>query len=385
MQLVFEVCNSAAGEPPAHKVFERVGGVIGRGAGCDWVIADASRLLSSQHGLVSYRGGQYFLIDISSNGIGVSGSTERLPKGQARLISEGDVYQLGAVDIRARLTGQGMEPDRQESASIDPIPDDAFLGLDPLQALEDAPSANLPVDEPDRCGRSAQALSHGAVEHEHMIMPRWAEPAAPAVATQPAVAPVTQAFWSQFAGALGVDMDGLDTLGREAMAIKVAGLLKQSIEALQQSLRTRDELNVELHLDALAPALTSPNPLKDCPDAQAALVLLLSRREHGQRTAELAVAQVCREIQVHQLALVVACRAAMRGALAAFAPEHLLLCFERQGQPPRFFRDGAYWRAYQRHYRRMVDEASLGEQLMRNHFSTAYAEQVRLVSTLHTA
>ncbi|WP_460103100.1 type VI secretion system-associated FHA domain protein [Pseudomonas sp. H1_D04] len=107
MQLVFEVCNAESGEPACVKTFDGVGGVIGRGAGCDWVIPDASRLLSSHHGLVSYREGQYFLTDISSNGIGVSGSTERLGKGQARLISEGDVYQLGAVQIRARLMARG--------------------------------------------------------------------------------------------------------------------------------------------------------------------------------------------------------------------------------------------------------------------------------------
>ena len=84
-------------------------------------------------------------------------------------------------------------------------------------------------------------------------------------------------------------------------------------------------------------------------------------------------------------ALVVACRAAMRGAVAAFAPSHLLLCFERQNLPARFSTDGSHWRAYQRHYRRLIDEHPLGEQLLRNEFSNAYAEQVRLVATLHAA
>lgn len=103
MQLIFEVCDCAPGEPSASKVFDGVGGVIGRGMGCDWIIPDPRRLVSSHHGLVSYRDGRYFLTDISSNGIGVSGSAERLRKGQARLISDGEVYQLGSMDIRARV------------------------------------------------------------------------------------------------------------------------------------------------------------------------------------------------------------------------------------------------------------------------------------------
>ncbi len=81
MQLVFEVCDTASGEPPAEKTFDGVGGVIGRGAACDWIIADPRRLMSSHHGLVSYRDGQYFLTDISSNGIGIGGGPERLHRG----------------------------------------------------------------------------------------------------------------------------------------------------------------------------------------------------------------------------------------------------------------------------------------------------------------
>ena len=38
MQLVLEVCDGGGDEPPPRKVFDGVGGVVGRGAGCDWSI-----------------------------------------------------------------------------------------------------------------------------------------------------------------------------------------------------------------------------------------------------------------------------------------------------------------------------------------------------------
>jgi type VI secretion system protein ImpI len=391
MQLVFEVCNTGSSEPASCKTFDGVGGVIGRGTGCDWVIPDASRLLSSHHGLVSYRDGEYFFTDISSNGIGVSGSAERLCKGQARLISEGDVYQLGPVDIRARLIARATQNGRPVFFGNDTIPDDAFLVLDPLRALDSAQahgeaSEDLEVLNPS-AEREACALSHGLLERDHLIVPRWAEPATAEASTQPVqVAAASRApFWSQFAQAIGMPLDALDTQACEALAIKVAGLFRQTIEGLQQSLRTRDELNGELNLGWTVPALKHHNPLKDCTDTQAALTSLLGPVEPGQLSAEVAVAQALREMQIHQLALVVACRAAMRGAVAAFAPSHLLLCFERQNLPARFSTDGSHWRAYQRHYRRLIDEHPLGEQLLRNEFSNAYAEQVRLVATLHAA
>ncbi|WP_460135728.1 type VI secretion system-associated FHA domain protein TagH [Pseudomonas sp. S1_E04] len=387
MQLVFEVCDSGSDGAPARKVFEEVGGVVGRGTGCDWIIPDASRLLSSHHALVSYREGRYFLTDISSNGIGVSGSTQRLRKGQAYLINEGDVYQMGPVDIRARLVERGLQPGQRVIVDRGMIPDDAFLGLDPVYALDHAQQCEESCEDLTALNavvEAAGAVSHGAVEREHLIVPRWREPAgddAPAPPT-PVTAADPEAFWARFGEALGMPLEALDTFEREALAIKVAGLFRQTVEGLRQSLLTRDELNSELIQGWTVPKRHTP--LSECADTQAALAALLDASERGQ-SAEQSVAQAYREIHVHQLALVVACRAAVRGALAAFAPAHLLLCFERLDNPPRFPTDGAHWRAYQRHYQRLLDEQPLGEQLLRNDFSKAYDEQVRLVSTLHAA
>lgn len=384
MQLTFEVCSTASGEPPARKTFDGVGGVIGRGKGCDWIIADADRLVSSHHGLVVYREGHYFLTDISSNGIGVSGSMERLCKGQARLISDGDVYQLGRLDIRASLVAQ----ERQPFAREDMIPDNAFFGLDPVCALE---RLRMGGDSPAELGAldtSTQvlppSLCQGPVDRDHLVVPKWAAPSEEVPSCELATAPPAgETFWTQFARALGMPLDTLDTSAREALAIQVAGLFKLTLEGLQQSLRTRDELHSELNEASTGPVSVTSNPLKDCADSHAAMTALLGASESRQLSAEQAVTQAYRDLQVHQLALVVACRAAVRGALAAFAPGHLVQCFEREGKPPRFFSDGARWRAYQRHYRRLTDEEALGEQLLRRDFSKAYAEQVRLVSTLH--
>ncbi|WWF47434.1 FHA domain-containing protein [Pseudomonas trivialis] len=157
MQLVFEVYESAGADSAstAPKRFTEAGGVIGRGAGCDWVIPDSSRLLSSHHGLVSFREGQYFLTDISSNGICVASSGERLCKGQARLVEDGDIFQLGALAIRARLVTSPAWHDRLQIAASDSIPDDAFLGLDPVGATDQAPfpadDTVATSDEPAQC------------------------------------------------------------------------------------------------------------------------------------------------------------------------------------------------------------------------------------------
>ncbi|NWD89259.1 type VI secretion system-associated FHA domain protein, partial [Pseudomonas sp. K5002] len=67
----------------------------------------------------------------------------------------------------------------------------------------------------------------------------------------------------------------------------------------------------------------------------------------------------------------------------AFAPGHLLLCFERQARPPLIPRCGARWRAYQRHYQTLIEDEHLSERLLGSDFAKAYEEQIRLISTLH--
>ncbi|PRA23034.1 type VI secretion system-associated FHA domain protein TagH [Pseudomonas poae] len=387
MQLVFEVCDTGRGEPSVCKTFDGRGGVIGRGAACDWSIVDPHRLMSSHHGVVSYRDGQYFLTDISSNGIGLSGSAERLHKGLARLIGEGDVYMLGSVSIRARFQGEH----RQACSLGDLIPDDAFLGLDPVHALDRERRRSDSSEELEALSGTPQApalsMDHGPIEREHLVVPQWAEPVREATPAPPSGDKSTaqEAFWLRFGEALGMPVKSLDTPACEVLAIKAAGLLRQAIDGLYQGLRTRDDLKGELNVGEPIPAFERYNPLEGCTDSQSALAALLAIGEPGRLPAELAVVHACRDLQVHQLALVVACRATLRSMLAAFAPDHLLLCFERDDKPPRFSTGAAHWRAYQRYYRRQIDNDAMTDELLRHDFARAYQEQVRLVSTLHAA
>ncbi|WP_426135179.1 type VI secretion system-associated FHA domain protein TagH [Pseudomonas sp. PWP3-1b2] len=391
MQLVFEACDAEGGSaiPSARKTFDGAGGVIGRGAGCDWVIADPSRLLSSHHGLVAYREGRYFLTDISSNGIAVAGSAERLRKGQAREISDGDEFRMGTLTIRARL----IAPFGADSGSVvgpcESIPDDAFLALDPLDSFDreqrrETSSHELEALE-EAVAEPEPWTGHSAVERDHLVVPRRAEPAPQSFSTQPACTapPVDEAFWAQFAEALGIGVEALEASGREVLAIKVARLLRLGVEGLQQSVRTCDELKSELSLRRDESLLESRNPLKDCPDTHAALTAMLGPGELGQLSAERSLIQVHRELQVHQVALLAACRSALRTARSTFSPGHLLMCFDSQGKRPRFSTDGGHWRAYRRHYQRLIADQQGSDQLSCGDFAKAYEEQARLISTLH--
>jgi len=172
MELVFDVVSAQQFVPGllTTKTFKQAGGVIGRAEDCDWVIPDRKRVLSGHHAQVSYRGGAFFLTDTSSNGIQLKDSGASLRKGETQRIEHGSVYCLDDFEIRARLIQdpamfEGDIGRPQPAGSI--IPDDAFLDLDLINALDQQERIYAEVDElaqltrPNRAPAQLRAHRHG--------------------------------------------------------------------------------------------------------------------------------------------------------------------------------------------------------------------------------
>ncbi|QQZ42013.1 type VI secretion system-associated FHA domain protein TagH [Pseudomonas sp. SK3(2021)] len=393
MELVFEMLNTKQFVPTelSSKTFKQAGGVIGRGEDCDWIIPDRKRHLSNHHAIVSYRDGMFFLTDTSSNGIQASDSGARLRKGEPQRIEHGSVYVLGDFEIRARLVRDPATFDTevgrpQAAGSI--IPDDAFLDLDPLNALDQQERVYSEIDELTALNtprqEPRQRADYARIDMESLLVPELvAQPEAP-VAVEPApVERQREGFWEHFGAALGVDLKGLDHDAREALAINAARLLKQSIGGLQQSLRTRSELKNELRLAQTTAQGGSKNPLKFAVDASEALGILLQGNKPGQLPAEQAISRAFRDLQAHQVALLTASRAAVRGTLEHFSPQQLTLRFERDNKPL-LATSGSRWRAYNRYHQALRQDDDWSERLLARDFAQAYEEQIRLISTLHT-
>ncbi|AZD11361.1 Uncharacterized protein ImpI/VasC [Pseudomonas chlororaphis] len=393
MELVFEMLNTKQFVPTelSSKTFKQAGGVIGRGEDCDWIIPDRKRHLSNHHAIVSYRDGMFFLTDTSSNGIQASDSGARLRKGEPQRIEHGSVYVLGDFEIRARLVRDPATFDAevgrpQAAGSI--IPDDAFLDLDPLNALDQQERVYSEIDELTALNtprqEPRQRADYARIDMESLLVPELvAQPEAP-VAVEPApVERQSEGFWEHFGAALGVDLKGLDHDAREALALNAARLLKQSIGGLQQSLRTRSELKNELRLALTTAQGGSKNPLKFAVDASEALGILLQGNKPGQLPAEQAISRAFRDLQAHQVALLTASRAAVRGTLEHFSPQQLTLRFERDNKPL-LATSGSRWRAYNRYHQALRQDDDWSERLLARDFAQAYEEQIRLISTLHT-
>ncbi|MBA1236094.1 type VI secretion system-associated FHA domain protein TagH [Stutzerimonas nitrititolerans] len=392
MELVFDVVGAQQFAPglQSSKTFRQSGGVIGRAEGCDWVMPDRKRVLSGRHATVSYRDGAFFLTDTSSNGIQLKDSGASLTKGQPQRIEHGSVYCLGDYEIRARLiqAPSMFEADvgrSQPAGSV--IPDDAFLDLDPLIAMDQQERVYAQTDDLDLAlGAPRQQTpqrDYARIDMESLSLPELVEPRVmpePAPAVVPEQLPL--AFWERFGEVLGIDLDGMDEAAREALAIDAARLLRQSVSSLQQSLRTRSELKNELRLALTTVQSAGNNPLKHSVDSAEALNALLRGGKPGQLSAEQAVSRAFRDIQAHQVALLAASRAAVKAMFEQFSPEQLVLRYERDGHKPLFATAASRWRAYRKLHQALGQDDDWSDRLFARDFAKAYEEQVRLIATL---
>lgn len=394
MELVFELLNIKQFVPPdlCRKTFKQSGGVIGRGEDCDWSIPDRKRHLSNHHALISYHDGSFFLTDTSSNGIKNSETGAFLNKGEATRIEQGSVYVLGSFEVCARLVRDPATFDTEvgrPQAAGSTIPDDAFLDLDPLNALAPHAHAYSEIDELTALNEPRQAprqrADYARIDTECLRVPELVDaPAEPPPAPAPkAVERQTERFWERFGAELGVDLKGLDHDAREALALNAARLLKQSVDGLQQSLRTRSELKNELRLAQTTVQGAHKNPLKFAVDAAEALGILLPPDKPGQLPAGQAISRAFRDLQAHQVALLTASRAAVRCTLEHFSPQQLTLRFERDNKPL-LATSGSRWRAYGRYHQALRQDDDWSERLLARDFAQAYEEQIRLISTLYT-
>ncbi|WP_150304257.1 type VI secretion system-associated FHA domain protein TagH [Pseudomonas saliphila] len=394
MELVFDVVGDqpfTAGFP-ATMTFRKAGGIIGRADSCDWVIPDRKRVVSGRHALVTFENGAFHLTDTSSNGILIRDSGARLQKNAPHRIEHGSVYSLGEFEIRARLI---QDPAIYETdlgrpeASGSIIPDDAFLDLDPLNALDQQESASAQKSDLDLL--DIPSPDHGAqqdyarIDMESLLVPEMVAAPTPPPQTEPAAPPsrMSSRFWEKYSDALGVNMDDLGDEEKEALALAAAKLLKQNIAGLQQSLKTRSDLKSEMRLALTAVQGADTNPLKHASETSDALTGMLRNPKPGQMPASRAVSLAFRDIQAHQVALISASRAVVKAVLDQLAPEQLALRFESENKS--LLRTaGGNWRDYSRLHHSMQRDDEWSKRLFARDFAMAYEEQVRLIATLNT-
>jgi type VI secretion system FHA domain protein len=268
--------------------------VIGRGARCDWPIADRQLALSAKHCEIVRIEGRHVLRDLSTNGTFVNGSRKRLAT--EHVLRHGDRIAIGNYVIVVRFVSDAdaTSPPEVQPPTAAPArrtrrgDDPALHAPDPPDAAQAADSERQGLGMNSGFTRIAKpwvdTASDGASVFATVPTPRSPDEAASsddAVVVEPGAPEVFAAV----AEGLGLSPKGLaQTLGSDdavQAAQRVARLLRVAIYALhhQMVLHAR-----QVH------ALTGKPPqaaavserLRTAADAQEAVVALLATRREAE-------------------------------------------------------------------------------------------------------
>jgi type VI secretion system protein len=139
--LVLTVAEGRIAVPSeGSRVLYRTNVTIGRHEINDWVLPDPDRYLSGRHCVITYRDGEYWITDTSTNGVFVNGAPNPIGRGSSLPLHDGDSFKIGDYEIRVKVAPDLDEPARAPMGRDAPDRD----ATDPFAQVlaADGPSVN---------------------------------------------------------------------------------------------------------------------------------------------------------------------------------------------------------------------------------------------------
>jgi type VI secretion system protein ImpI len=319
-----------------------VGGrlLIGRGQGCDWMLAETGTAsLSRRHCLLEGEGGIFTVRDLgSTNGTRRNGVP--VPVDRAVPLEHGDLLELGRQRLRLSLEEAGVARPAPALAapSLDAIladladgpgiagpaptprterPAAASLEEDPLgdfvEELATRPARPLP---PPR-GVGESRGHHGAPQHESFTL---------AAAEPPPAVPIgaeARAALRAFLEGAGLEPGDLPSADPERLLREAGAAFAAMADGLRELLATRALIKSHAGLERTLIGAALNNPLKYARSRRAAVMALLAQPEPGDLPALAAIEAAVRDLQAHEMGLLEAVEAALTGLLARLDPAAL--------------------------------------------------------------
>ncbi|WP_213153139.1 type VI secretion system-associated FHA domain protein TagH [Pseudomonas carnis] len=406
---------------------------IGRSSDNDWVLPDPERLVSSQHCVIQYKDGRYYLTDNSTNGVELVKAGIRMRRGNSEPLQDGELIRIGDYEIQARIDFNVQAIDSQPFAGDSPNSFEAlmgavasqpvptpmiapqFQGASSMETLPDlfdflSPSAvppptvadHVPSEQHDfrppapvAVPAPEKPLVQGSVIPEDWDLfsdaPAPVVNAAPAPApiippppvVEPVALPVANAepppdLLQAFLRGAGLDQLRLDKADACAQMESIGRSYRLMVEGLIDVLRARASLKGEFRMQQTMIRPAENNPLKFAPNADEALLLLLRHGNQAFMAPDLAVRDSFDDLRAHQLAVMAGVEAAIKHLLTRFEPAQLE---ERMGKPGGLSslfngsRQAQYWQQFTELYSNISREAQEDFQdLFGREFSRAYEE-----------
>lgn len=334
-------------------VFSVHGGSIGRAPDNDWVLPDPDRYISGQHARIDYRGGAYYLTDKSSNGVYVNDADQPVGRGTSLRLYDGDALRMGDYRFHVSIVHVSLDEaaDAGSAADAGDAPDaspfqDGFGGQETpptrLKLLEEraeelssAPAAEPPrstdtVVRPDsREPAGDDALTETAVLRQDFLASEAGIGQRPEPGTEAGAEQGLADAVKLLMEATGLDPARLPAGSERQLLVTYGHVMRATVEGLVAVLRTRSLIKGQFRLSQTSVQPAGNNPLKLAPGVQDALEQLFYRETPEYMEPLEATENAFGDIRAHQVAMVVAMKAAVRDLLERLEPGVLEEQFNR--------------------------------------------------------
>ncbi len=328
---------------PLEYSVDRRGFDFGRDGHLDWTLPDKGRIVSGKHCEIRYRDDAYWLVDVSTNGTFVNGSTKRV--NSPCQLNEGDRLQVGEYILMVSLNLPPLQHEpptpvhAQDPEVIAPSPPQT-----PSRSIWDTGAASPPPLEPrDLMPAPApaeiaadylnQALYVPSVEHKQEEQPRpsskWSPPTEEQTPTPPLPQPSpnpSQAgqFGRRFAKGAGLDETAFAKVDDLELADLSGQLLMLTTRHLMLLLQARAEAK-SISRSGMRTMIKAAenNPLKFLPTAEEALQVMLMPRGNGYLGPKETLESTFAELKLHHFALLAAMQAAANDLLIELSPDEV--------------------------------------------------------------
>jgi type VI secretion system FHA domain protein len=395
-------------------VFGVSGGSIGRSGDNDWVLPDPMRYVSAHHARVHFRDGQFYLEDLSTNGVYVNDRQEpvaKLGSGGYRL-KNGDVLRIGDYQIVIALETETVSdiPQLDSGAAVPtsihalhPIGRaaqtdiGAMLDLEQLLVSDVGSGSFQPVNAYGQSISSGPTASAGSAASAAALKPvPVPDPSEDSLARRiarlakaagrdsrgvasPALYDVHSGLQAFCRGA-GIDPEKLPPEAQTRLLHLVGQLVREALVGLKDLQRSRGEIRDRFRIEMPPPEPDDPRPSLGRSTVDELLLELLVQHESRSIDAVQWLREAVAEGKSHDQATALAIRAAFIEFLDRLDPAELEARFERAARrgKARSADKAQYWELFTTFYRNLIEmPADHLPHTFVEAFATAYREAVK--------
>jgi type VI secretion system protein ImpI len=374
MNLILEIVNTPSVDIFQQSMsFDERGGKIGRSKTAKWTLNDPTKHISNFHAEISFKDGQYFITDISSNGMSLKTPPKKFVKGIPVPLDQKSAVMIGDYVIAVKTIENAFassQPMSSSSPATAGIPDTFFVGDAHKEAFgvigDSAPeekdivslldnNKNLASSNQDMLlpeldnimgiyDESELVLNDSLSTHIDAPTFETEQPLPPTPTEQPSTQSVNEdTILKILSLKLGVPVEKMSTQEKELFVSEVAELALTALDKVRNTHHALEKIQTQLGVISTKNK-QGYNPLKTAPNNKE----ILSNLNNYSPSVSHHIKDLFHEIDIHTIAFYTAFKNISFRTAQKFSPEKLYFNFEKKNALNKSFtnKKALAWEAY---------------------------------------